>query len=394
MPGIIDQIKKVFFEKAKPLNPGMYSYNAPAGSEFPYRLHLRIDANGDGILILNASTVLHLNQTATEFAYHFIKQTPQDQILESIINRYQIPYYDALRDYESFFDRLNTLIQVPDLDPVTYLGLDRQSPFSKELSAPYRLDCALTYTLTSGDGSGEAPLKRVDRELSTQEWKEILQKAWDAGIPHVVFTGGEPTTRNDLIELSQFSQDLGQVTGLITDGEKLQDPLYLDQLLISGLDHIQIVLDPDKQDIWEGIKQTLVEDIHLTVHLTVSNENQDQIPEILNKLVELGLQNISLSCNEINLLEKTKTLRDYCAEIGLNLVWNLPVPYSKFNPFSAEVEGSENTSNGAGLGWLYVEPDGDVLPTQGINVVLGNFLKNTWDEIWTKARQNRVEIAD
>lgn len=393
MPGIIDQIKKVFFEKAKPLNPGMYSYTAPAGSELPYRLHLRIDSNGDGILIVNASTVLHLNQTAAEFAYHIIKQTPQDQILESVINRYQISYLDALSDYESFTKRINTLINVPDLDPVTYLDFDRQKPFSKEMSAPYRLDCALTYNLTAGDGTGYAPIKRVERELATAEWKEIIQKAWDSGIPHVVFTGGEPTTRNDLIELSQFSQDLGQVTGLITDGEKLKDPLYLDQLLNSGLDHVQIVLDPDKQGIWEAIKQTLAEDIHLTVHVTITSENQGQISEILNRLVQLGVENISLSCNTTGLFETTKTMRDYSAGIGLNLIWNLPVPYSAFNPFSAESEASLEMSDGAGLGWLYVEPDGDVLPAQGKNFVLGNFLNNSWNEIWTKAGQYRVEKA-
>jgi MoaA/NifB/PqqE/SkfB family radical SAM enzyme len=31
---------------------------------------------------------------------------------------------------------------------------------------------------------------------------------------------------------------------------------------------------------------------------------------------------------------------------------------------------------------LYVEPDGDVLPAQGINQVLGNFLNDAWEKIW------------
>jgi len=31
---------------------------------------------------------------------------------------------------------------------------------------------------------------------------------------------------------------------------------------------------------------------------------------------------------------------------------------------------------------LYVEPDGDVLPAQGYNVVLGNLLRDPWGAIW------------
>ena len=40
---------------------------------------------------------------------------------------------------------------------------------------------------------------------------------------------------------------------------------------------------------------------------------------------------------------------------------------------------------GAGKAWLYVEPDGDVLPGQGINRPLGNLLEEDWDAIWSRA---------
>ena len=39
--------------------------------------------------------------------------------------------------------------------------------------------------------------------------------------------------------------------------------------------------------------------------------------------------------------------------------------------------------SGAGTAWLYVEPDGDVLPAQGMpDQVLGNFLRDPWDKIY------------
>ncbi len=62
------------FSKVTPLPEGTHHLQATQ-DEKPYRLHLRLRADGSGLLILNASTVLQLNPTAAEYAYHFIKGT-------------------------------------------------------------------------------------------------------------------------------------------------------------------------------------------------------------------------------------------------------------------------------------------------------------------------------
>jgi MoaA/NifB/PqqE/SkfB family radical SAM enzyme len=75
--------------------------------------------------------------------------------------------------------------------------------------------------------------------------------------------------------------------------------------------------------------------------------------------------------------------RNYIAELDIGLDWDLPVPYSPRNPVALEVEDEEDEFvEGAGRAWLYVEPDGDVLPAQGINKVLGNLLNQDWEEVW------------
>ncbi len=75
-----------------------------------------------------------------------------------------------------------------DLDPVTYFDIERVAPYSQKLSAPYRLDCALTYRVSEGTSAAVAPNERVRRELNTDEWKTLLKNAWEAGIPHVIST--------------------------------------------------------------------------------------------------------------------------------------------------------------------------------------------------------------
>lgn len=392
MTGIIQRFKEIFFEKAVPLNPGLYSYSAPAESDFPYRLHLRIEQDGLGLLIINASTVFHLNQTATEFAYHIIQQTARKDVLASIIQRYQISYQEASEDYDAFTNRINTLISTPDLDPVTYLDINRETPYSSVPTAPYRLDCALTYKLFDSTEEGLSPVGRVTRELSFQEWKRIIEKSWQSGIPHIIFTGGEPTIRPDLVELLQVSEDLGQVTGLLTNGLRLTDIKYLDQLLNAGLDHLLILFDYKNGQSWEALKDVLPLDIHTTVHLTITEDNQREILDILPKLQEIGLENISISSNKIEILDQSQFIRDKAAELGFNLVWDLPVPYSRFNPVALETQSVPQLEEGAIKGWLYVEPDGDVLPAQSINKVLGNMVEDSWASIWEKAKQVLNEL--
>ena len=352
---------------------------------------MRLEADGNGILIVNAATVLHLNQTAAEFAYHLVNETVEEAIVRQVAARYQISKDQVVADFADFKDRIFTLVNLPDLDPVTFLDFERDTPYSGKISAPYRLDCALTYTLPEGANPDAAPTKRVDRELSTAEWKTILDKAWEAGVPHIVFTGGEPTLRDDLAELIAHAEALGQVTGLLSDGEKLADAEYLNTLLQTGLDHLMIVFHPEDELAWKALEAVLPEDLFTTVHLTVTPENADCILELIDKLDDFGVTSLSLSDSGPNLDEIMEAARDHAADLDIPLEWDLPVPYSARNPVTLELEEAEETENvdviveGAGRAWLYIEPDGDVLREQGRATVLGNAVSDDWGGIWEKA---------
>ncbi|MGD2156998.1 MAG: radical SAM protein [Anaerolineales bacterium] len=373
------------FSPIEPLEVGVYHYQSPPDAQYQYRLHLRIEPDGSGILIVNASTVLHLNRTAAEYAYHIVNQTTDEKVAETMAARYQVSREKALIDFRDIGDRIWTLIDVPDLDPITYLDFDRQSPYDGDLYAPYRIDCALTYQLPPGSDPIAAPTKRVDRELDTNEWKQIIDKAWQAGIPHIIFTGGEPTLRNDLFDLILHAEDKGQVTGILTDGLKLSDNDYLNRLLQSGLDHLMVVLQPDNSQAWEALENILPEDIFTAVHVTITEENAEQTSDILNRLANIGANAISLSATQSQLENSLHEAREKCAELELPLVWDLPVPYSVLNPVALETPDS--LPDGAGKAWLYVEPDGDVLPAQGMTRMLGNFLRDSWESIWQEAKQ-------
>ncbi|MEI8131865.1 MAG: radical SAM protein [Leptolinea sp.] len=382
----ITNIRERFFPKPKQLPSGFFPYQSPPEVQPPYRLQLRLENDGSGILVINAKTVLHLNQTAAEIAYHIVKSDSAETTARAISNRYSVNPAQALLDAQDIEERIHTIIHSPAIDPVTFLDFERVDPYSSEISAPYRLDCAITYK-TCDDSATTAPLERVKRELLTEEWKIILLKAWQAGIPQIVFTGGEPTLRPDLCELISCTQNQGQVTGLLTNGYRLAEPDYLQSLLLSGLDHVMIVLDPDVPQVWEAIRDVAKVDMFMTVHFTISKNNSAKAIEILQRLEKTMENNhsLSLSADHAGLKQDLMTVRNQAIQMGFHLVWDLPVPYTAMNPFTLELEKDELPTKGSGTAWLYVEPDGDVLPAQGVNKVIGNLLTDTWELVW----QNR-----
>ena len=371
------------FKNVKPLPEGTHHLQAML-NETPYRLHLRMGKDGSGTLVVNASTILHLNPTATEYAYHFIKGTSPTDAAREISKRYRISKGVALEDYQDFVNRIHTLIEIPDLDPISYLNFDRAMPHSADLTAPVRLDCALTYKLPAKTKAEYAPTKRVDRELTTEEWGEILDIAWREGVPHVTFTGGEPTLREDLPDLIARAETNGQVCGLLTDGLKLAEKSYLHTLLNTGLDHLLFLLQPDNKDSWQALESIMPEDIFTTVHITVNKKMLKKVDETLEKLAELEVTSLSLGLAETSVRDSMDEVLDKAANLGMRLTFDLPVPYSTDNPVAFET-AADNVPTGAGQSWLYVEPDGDVLPAQGMSEqVLGNLLRDSWESIYKK----------
>lgn len=370
----------------EPFEPGIYHYIAPDDDPIPYRLHLRVEPGDHSMLIVNAATILHLNATATAYALQLVRGVPVEAAVDAISRRFRVSKGKARDDYDEFRQKILTLATNPDVDPVFFLDLDRETPYEQVPSAPYRLDLALTYA-TDPDGELD-PLARakVDRELTTEEWMQVLDRAWQAGIPHITFTGGEPTRREDLVQLVEHAEKLGQVTGVLTDGRRLSKGTMVEGLSQAGLDHFLIVFIPGDGDCIQGIKSALASEVYSAVHVTLSSGKESEAKSWLHDFHEMGVPAISLSGKDdpADLTGSLAECRELIADLGMDLIWDLPVPYSHINPLRGEVE---EAPPGTGRAWLYLEPDGDVLPGQGIDRILGNFLRDPWEEIWRKAQE-------
>ncbi len=380
MTSFLTTIFDKLFPPVHRLGPGIFQATWMIDDK-PVRAHLRINPDGGGTLVLNARAILHLNQTAAEFAYHLCQSTPVEDIQRLVSRRYRVSPRQAADDFADFKERIETLLQTEDLDPEISLGFERQEMHTS--GSPLRADCALTYR-AGASLPGRNLADRVKRELTTEEWRALLTKCWQAGIVHVIFTGGEPTSRPDLPELIETAQALGQVSGLITDGSRISETRYLHSLLEKGLDHLMILLSDGDDQAWEAVRDALAEDIHLTVHLTIGIEKIQRSKESIQKLLAAGVREFSLSAASPAARDGLKEVVDLVTAGGGRLVWNLSVPYTDQNPVA--LEDGDEYPQGAGKSWIYIEPDGDVLPGQDVLAPCGNLLTGNWEEIATALR--------
>eukprot|EP01037_Dinobryon_pediforme_P028502 gene28502-31805_t len=59
------------------------------------------------------------------------------------------------------------------------------------------------------------------------------------GVLHVHLSGGEPTARRDIVELTRHCAKVGLYSNLITSGVGVT-PALLTELVAAGLDHVQL----------------------------------------------------------------------------------------------------------------------------------------------------------
>jgi radical SAM protein with 4Fe4S-binding SPASM domain len=358
-------------------------------------------------LIVNANRIMHLNPTAALMAYLILEKTPQPEAVRIVRRQYRVSSSQARADLHSIQFQLSELTRPDGACPVHDLELETIAPFSARPTAPYRMDLAVTYRCNNDCAHCYNARSRSFPEMDTDQWKQVLDKVWELGIPHVVFTGGEPTLRNDLPELIAHAESNGQITGLNTNARRLSDARFLEALVEAGLDHVQVTVESSDEEVHDkmvgckgalpqtvaGLKNALASPLFVMTNTTMLKTNVKTIPDTLDFLAGLGVPTIGLNAliysgkgatvgtglidRELHPL--LETARSKTEMRGQRLIWYTPTEYCGFDPTSLDLGVKGCT---AALYNMCVEPDGSVLPCQSYYQPLGNILNDPWDSIW------------
>jgi radical SAM protein with 4Fe4S-binding SPASM domain len=402
-------LRKIF--RLPKIPEGRFTYRGK-GPFAGLALQLRIEEDGEGVMVINARTVLFLNQTATAYAYFFMQGMSSEAILKKIRRLYRVNSETAKKDYEKLVYAISTLAHTDKVCPTSFLDVKTVEPFTQQLSAPLRMDLALTYNCQNDCVHCYAGGPHETSELSTEQWKQIIDRVHEIGVFIVTFTGGEPTLREDLAELVLHAQNKGIVTGLITNGRKLNDKGYVEKLEKSGLDFVQVTLESHKPKVhdlmtaskgsWketvEGIENVVPTHIYASTNTTLSKYNAADFLETMDFIKGLGVA--AFGCNSLIYSGKASTIsekfvlpletlnellpriRDKAHQLGLRFLWYTPTQYCRFDPVKLGLGIKSCTAANINM---CIGPNGEVYPCQSYFEGLGNILKDDWSNIWNNS---------
>ena len=388
------------------------------------------DALNPSVAIINGTDILPVNFIWAVMLAELIRETNRfdgRQINEADIRgildrttqsvRQILPLYPQKRIEDDLQTIYTTIRQIAYREEVTtdvyYMSIGDYAPFMK---APHRMDLMVSAMTREGRwhcnqrcvhcyAAGQ-PLSE-EKELSTADWKKVLDICRSAGIPQVTFTGGEPTMRKDLIELIKYARWF--ISRLNTNGIRLT-PDYCEKLRDAELDSVQITFysadpqvhnrlvgAPRYEETLAGIKNALAKGLSVSINTPLCTLNRDY-EKTLELLHELGViyvtcsglittgsaaqptsESLQLSSEELEeILRKSVS---YCHENGMEIAFTSP---GWLDGQVFEELDIPSPSCGACLSNMAVTPGGNVVPCQSwlSDKPLGCILTDDWKEIW------------
>jgi PqqA peptide cyclase len=178
------------------------------------------------------------------------------------------------------------------------------------LEAPLGLLAELTHRcpLQCPYCSNPLTLERVNGELSTEAWCDVLAQAAELGVLQLHLSGGEPTVRRDLAQIVAEAARVGLYTNLITAGVLLTRE-RLEDLVANGLEHVQISIQDSNPGNADRIAQyagghakkldvarwAKALKLPLTLNAPIHRQNIDSLPAIIELALTLGAQRLEVA---------------------------------------------------------------------------------------------------
>ena len=390
------------------ITPGLYTYKIPL-SGGKRRFHLRIEQDGQGILFVDVTDVVHLNRTAAQITKNALDGLPKRVTMAQLAARYNnLGVSDILDEVNTIYEMIDQFGD-PGVDCPTcaVASLDRAPLFSLRANAPYKADLALTYGCNNQCAHCyNEPDRFSMASLSRSEWYTVLDQLHEVAIPHIIFTGGEATLHPDLLELINYADSLGMVTGLNSNGRRMARLIYARELVDSGLNHVQVTLGSHQSGLHDaimgassfhqtvaGIKNAISVGLHCITNTTLMRCNMDQVEALINFIYELGVRTFAMNgmiysgggFSDPNTIPESALpplllrVRDHAATKNMRFLWYTPTEYCRMSPVELEI-GAKRCN--AGEYSICIEPNGDVLPCQSFYTAAGNILSDNWSDIW------------
>ena len=156
--------------------------------------------------------------------------------------------------------------------------------------------------------SNPLDLERASSELTTQDWTSVFKQAGQMGILQTHLSGGEPTVRKDLEDITKAAASAGIYTNLITAGVLLTKD-RLKTLKECGLDHVQLSIqhiEPGLADKIAGFSGGYAKKIELakwvkevglplTINAPMHRHNVEHLEDIIAFALNCGAERLEVA---------------------------------------------------------------------------------------------------
>ncbi len=141
----------------------------------------------------------------------------------------------------------------------------------------------------------------IKRELTTSEVKLLIDKVYNSGVIWLCFTGGDPLTRQDFLELYSYAKDRGFLVTIFTNAYSMTKRVA-DYLKKNPPFVIEITLNATSKELYEFISQIkgsygkamkglnliLERRLPLKIKTQVTKDNLRELPKIKEFIEKLG----------------------------------------------------------------------------------------------------------
>lgn len=144
-------------------------------------------------------------------------------------------------------------------------------------------------------------------ELSTDEVFTVMDDLRSFGVPVLILSGGEPLLRPDIFDISRRAKETGFYVGLSSNGT-LIDEHNIDAIAAIGYDYVGISIDGGRRThdrfrrkdgafdaSMQGIRLCRDRDIKVGLRFTMTEDNADELPDMLQLMADEGVNKFYLS---------------------------------------------------------------------------------------------------
>lgn len=369
----------------------------------------------DAVLIKRPNVVQKLNPMGAAILRDLLDGNSISVILDKINHDKQkandiFNFLIAVR--KSLDDELDVHTLNPAVEKKPLVAPFTSLPVLSELAVTYRCNFRCSFCYAGINCTRDA----ASTELSTAELKELIYKIrFQAQVPSISFTGGEPTLRKDLPDLIAYAKEIDMRVNLISNGYLIDENLAK-AMKNAGLDSAQLSLEGVTeethdaivgvkgayQQLLKAVKHLEAEGIRVHTNTTLSLENVDEVERLPGFLKELGMARFSMnlviptgSAKEHDKIllpyskagEIVKKIYDESKKHDIEFMWYSPLPLCMFNTITA---GLGNKGCAACDGLLSVDPEGNIIPCSSWDEPMGNLLRNDFESIWHSDRSTYI----